>query len=283
MQALPTYEALQRPLPKYSAKSLYYKSVRLAMTTVGRLSKGVQIGLKYGFDSGVMLEYVYQNKAQGVTWIGQIIDRVYLNSVGWRGIRQRGDILKRVLKSTITETYQLGHHTKLLDVACGGGRYDLEVLANLPPDAVVAVLRDYKLENVESARSLARQLGVTARIEQANAFSDEDLRLVDRPNLVVVSGLHEIFPDDDLIRHHFQQISRILQPGGHLICTVQPYHPQLELIARSLNSHTGNPWVMRLRSVEQIQHWASDAGFGEFELTTDSFGIFGVMRAKKIG
>jgi hypothetical protein len=106
-----------------------------------------------------------------------------------------------------------------LDVACGGGRYDLEVLQEfeqkLGNNAIAATLRDYKLENVTKARQLATQFGVDAQIEQADAFNDEDLdRVLPRPNLVIVSGLHEILPNDALIKNHFQQLYRFLDSAA---------------------------------------------------------------------
>ena len=65
-----------------------FAPVRLGMKTLGRLSKGIQLGWRSGFDSGVTLDYVYENKAQGVTPLGRWMDRAYLESIGWRGIRQ---------------------------------------------------------------------------------------------------------------------------------------------------------------------------------------------------
>ena len=70
--------------------------------------------------------------------------------------------------------------------------------------------------------------------------------------------------------------------GGTLRYTVQPQHPQLELIARTLNAHTGGPWVMRLRSAELVQSWAEAGGFGDFRVRGDTLGIFGVVRARKL-
>lgn len=188
-QTLPSYDSLSRPLPIWHPKAIYYSLVRLLFQTIGQLSDGIRLGLKYGFDSGVMLEYVYRNRPSGITWFGKIIDRVYLDSQGWQGIRQRGEILKSVLRQVIQDNFEQGVTTNLLDVACGGGRYDLEVLLDFSGGAVNALLRDYKAENVQKAQELALHLGVSATIEQADAFNDDDLnRVLPPPNLIVVSG-----------------------------------------------------------------------------------------------
>jgi SAM-dependent methyltransferase len=260
--------------------------MNLSLKTIGKLSRGIQIGFQYGFDSGVMLEYVYKNQPSGITLLGTLIDWFYLNSQGWRGIRSRSQLMKTTLRRVLQSYQQQNIPCHLLDVACGGGRYDLEVLQEfeqeLGNNAIAATLRDYKLENVTKARQLATQFGVTAQIEQADAFNDEDLdRVMPRPNLVIVSGLHEILPNDALIKNHFQQLYRILDITGTLIFTIQPQHPQLEMIARTLPAHTGLPWVMRVRSWELIRQWAEVAGFENFQVQMESNGIFGVVTAEK--
>ncbi len=283
-KTLPAYETLMRPLPPFSFKAWYYGLMNLSLRSVGWLSHGVQIGYKYGFDSGVMLEYVYRNQPSGITPVGKLIDWVYLNSEGWRGIRNRAELLKTTLRQTLETYQQQGKPCILLDVACGGGRYDLEVLQQFPAESFKATLRDYKPENVTKAQQLSDRLGVFANIEQADAFSDADLnRVQPQPTIVLVSGLHEILPNDDLIRHHFEQLYRIMPSTSTLIFTIQPYHPQLELIARVLPSHTGQPWVMRLRSWALVQQWATAAGFKNLRVQMEPNGIFGVVTAQKIG
>src|SRR5213082_210582 len=44
--------------------------VRVGMKTGGRLSKGIDLGWRSGFDSGLSLDYVYENKPQGSTPLG---------------------------------------------------------------------------------------------------------------------------------------------------------------------------------------------------------------------
>jgi len=281
-KSFPTYEQLLLPLPIWNPKAWYYALMNLSLKTIGKLSKGVQIGFQYGFDSGVMLEYVYENKPRGITPLGTLIDWFYLNSQGWRGIRERSQLMKSTLRRVLQSYQQQNIPCNLLDVACGGGRYGLEILQEFRSTAIAATLRDYKSENVAKARQLALQFGVTAAIEQADAFNDSDLdRVQPRPNVVIVSGLHEILPNDQLIKHHFQQLYRILDDSGTLIFTIQPQHPQLEMIARTLPAHTGLPWVMRVRSWELVRQWAEVAGFQNFQVQMEPNGIFGVVTAGK--
>jgi SAM-dependent methyltransferase len=277
-------EALTKPLPVWSPKAWYYGAARSFMNSAGRLSDGIALGYRYGFDSGVMLEYVYQNKANGKFGIGKLIDRMYLNAPGWRGIRNRGRLLSNTLANTIEEkAADLDRPLRIVDLACGGGRYVLEALKATETCDIQAILRDYRQENVDSAASLAQDLGLNVTTQRADAFSDFDLEDIAawQPDIVIVSGLHEIFEDDELIEVHFRQVSALLQNGGTLLQTIQPTHPQLEFIARVLPAHTGKLWAMRLRPWELTREWARKAGLQIRTKIMENENIFGVVRFEK--
>jgi hypothetical protein len=142
VRRLPRYEDLQRPIPLWSPQAWYYGAQSLILRTVGRASCGVDLGYRHGFNSGVMLDYVYENRARGRWGIGALIDRSFLNAVGWRGIRQRKVHLKQVLRRIIEDRRARGQTTHIVDLAAGGGRYLLEVLSEAGPDGVTALLRD---------------------------------------------------------------------------------------------------------------------------------------------
>src|SRR5262249_26770527 len=109
-----TVDALRRPLPSYSLKSAYYASVRTLLKTVGNLSDGIRLGNRHGFDSGVMLDYVYKNQAGGRLLIGRLMDRIYLNAIGWRGIRLRRRLGIQSLKKWVAR--QRAGHTGDRDI-----------------------------------------------------------------------------------------------------------------------------------------------------------------------
>ncbi|QQG35787.1 MAG: class I SAM-dependent methyltransferase family protein [Micavibrio aeruginosavorus] len=284
MHSVP-YDQLIQPLPRYCFKALYYKAINSLMRGVGRWSTGIDLGYRYGFDSGVMLEYVYCNQAQGRYGIGVWLDRLYLNAPGWVGIRQRGELVREELKALAREKARnKSGPVKIVDLACGGGRYVLEALRDLSDLDVQAILRDYRVENVCCAQTLAQDMGIQAIIEQADAFSDDDLALIlkEQPDIVVVSGLHEIIDNDGLVARHLRQIAAILGQGGSLLLTIQPEHPQLEFIARVLPSHTGRMWVMRLRPCELTRRWVEEAGLYFVGKKMENKGIFGVIRVDKL-
>jgi SAM-dependent methyltransferase len=279
---VPSFEDLSRPLPAWHPKAWYYGSLSVAMRTIGRLSNGIDLGFRHGFDSGLMMEYVYDNHPRGRWFIGPAIDRAYLGAVGWRGIRQRKEHLKAALAAVLAERRAIGAETVIVDLAAGTGRYLLETLAEQGDEGVDALLRDLAPAGLEVARRRAAELGLrSVRFETGDAFSSAELEAIrPRPDVVVVSGLYEILPDDGLIRPHFGRVRSILAEDGAFIFTAQPRHPQHELIARTLVNRDGKPWVMRLRSIETLEAWAREAGFTRFDRRADAWGIFHVITAR---
>ena len=103
------------------------------------------------------------------------------------------------------------------------------------------------------------------------------------PNITIVSGLYELFPDNEKVLRSLRGIARAMHRGGILIYTGQPWHPQLELIARTLTSHRGHQaWVMRRRTQAEMDELAREAGFEKLEQWTDEWGIFTVSLAARI-
>jgi SAM-dependent methyltransferase len=251
----------------------------------GRLSRGIHLGWKHGFDSGVMLDYVYENRAQGVTPLGRLIDRFYLNAIGWRGIRVRRALLDRALRATIEQTHAAGRPVRILDIASGPGRYVLETIAGLRTIPVSAVLRDYKPENRDAAVQLRDRLGLSGvTVTAGDAFDRGSLAAVTpRPSIAVVSGLYELFPENEPVLGSLRGLADAVEPGGHLLYTNQPWHPQLEFIARVLRNREGQPWVMRRRTQAEMDALVRVAGFEKVSQETDSWGIFTVSVARRVG
>jgi len=281
------YDALIKPLAPLSPKGVYFAATRMALRTVGRLSAGMRIGLDSGFDSGAALDYVYQNCPQGITPIGKLLDWAYLNSIGWRGIRQRKEHLARLIRAVAQTLQQCGRPLRFLDIAAGHGRYLLEVLLELKKNKVPfdALLRDYSQPNVERGNTLIREMGLEREVcfETGDAFDADSLaRITPRPTLVIVSGLYELIPENAPLQASLAGIVASIEADGYLIYTNQPWHPQLELIARTLTSHRdGAPWIMRRRSQMEIDQLVEAAGFTKTEQLIDHWGMFSVSVARK--
>jgi alpha-beta hydrolase superfamily lysophospholipase len=276
---------LARPLPLFTPRGLYWAAARLGMKVAGWWSEGVRLGHATGFDSGATLDYIYRNQATGRGGIGRLIDRNYLDAIGWRGIRQRKAFLEELLGRAMRLLQAAGQPARLLDIAAGHGRYVLEAVANAAYRPQAVLLRDFSESNVHAGRALIRAHGLSdiAHFERADAFDPEAFdTLHPQPNIGVVSGLYELFPENDAVRHSLAGLARAIAAGGYLIYTNQPWHPQLEQIARTLTSHRGGrAWVMRRRSQAEMDQLVAEAGFTKLEQRIDEWGIFTVCLAQR--
>ncbi|PYJ76424.1 MAG: hypothetical protein DME77_05935, partial [Verrucomicrobia bacterium] len=242
--------------------SLKFAIARVGLKTAGRLSRGIELGWRTGFDSGVSLDYIYQNKARGAMGLGRMIDKSYLNSIGWRGIRQRKANLEKALCGLIQKVHNEGRPVQILDIAAGPGRYVLEAMRTRPEIPASVMLRDYKQENVDAARALAQEFGLDSVVAQrGDAFDRAALAAIEpRPTIGIVSGLYELFPSNELVLNSLRGLSDALEPGGYLIYTNQPWHPQIEFIAHVLRNREGQPWIMRRRTTAEMDQLVRASG-----------------------
>jgi alpha-beta hydrolase superfamily lysophospholipase len=279
--------ALGKPMPWYTPRGAYWAITRASLKFGGLLSRGIALGHSTGFDSGSTLDYVYRNQAQGAPLIGTMIDRTYLDSIGWRGIRVRKTHVEELLRKAFARVHAGGLPLRVMDVAAGHGRYVLDAIAAsaIKPESIL--LRDYSEINVRDGRALIAERGLysIAQFVRGDAFDRDDLSHVSpQPTVAVVSGLYELFPDNDQVSASLAGIAAAVPPGGCLVYTGQPWHPQLELIARALTSHRqGQAWVMRRRTQAEMDQLVEAAGFRKIDQRIDSFGIFTVSLAVREG
>ncbi|ENW92152.1 bifunctional alpha/beta hydrolase/class I SAM-dependent methyltransferase [Acinetobacter dispersus] len=281
-----TAEQLSSPLPAASIKNLFWNLTKRNLKLGSKFSHGLKIGEDTGYDSGSTLDFVYRNQGESKNFLGNIIDQQYLNAIGWRGIRIRKQHIEQLLAKYAKVLTKQRKDVRILDIAAGHGRYILDAVSELatPPKSVL--LRDYSQLNVDSGSALIQQrnLESIAQFELGDAFDTASLAKVKpKPNLVIVSGLYELFSDNDLLRQSLSGIHQAMLQGGFLIYTGQIWHPQQEFIARALTSHRqGDAWVMRLRSQAEMDALVEQAGFKKVDQCIDEFGIFTVSVAQKI-
>lgn len=279
-------DRLATPLPPLSLRGLYWAMTRASIRIGGLFSKGIATGIRTGFDSGSTLDYVYEDKARGLGPGGRLIDRQFLDAIGWRGIRQRKAHLEELIGKALVRLKAEGKPLRVLDIAAGHGRYVLDAVAKARTKPESIRLQDYSPVNVEKGTALIVERGLiyVASFHKADAFDADGLAATTpAPTLAVVSGLYELFPDNDLIVASLGGLARAMQPGSLLIYTGQPWHPQLEMIARALTSHRGGAaWIMRRRSQQEMDQLVAAAGFRKIEQRIDPWGIFTVSLAERV-
>ncbi len=272
-------------MPWWSPSGLSFSGQKLFLRTLGRWAGGIQLGLETGFDSGASLDYVYRNQPSGITPLGRFIDWSYLNAIGWRGVRVRRQMLESLLSQAMNSLQQQGRPVRILDVAAGHGRYVLECVqrSGVPVESIL--LRDFDADNVAAGQAAIARYGLAnARFEQGDAFDAAALGAIfPKASVSIVSGLYELFPSNEAIQESLRGIAAATEPGGVLLYTGQPWHPQLEMIARTLSSHRGGaPWIMRRRTQEELDQLVAAAGFRKVAQRIDPTGLFTVSRAERL-
>jgi hypothetical protein len=174
-----------------------------------------------------------------------------------------------------------------MDIAGGAGRYLLDVLADPESGADLKILcRDWSESALATGSASARDMGLSERITylRGDAFDEASLASVEpKPSVAVVSGLYELFPENDRLQRSLRGLFSAVNAGGWLIYTCQPWHPQVEMIARTLTNRDGKFWVMRRRPQGEMDALVEAAGFRKEKQWIDEFGIFTVSIARKPG
>ena len=275
-RSMPTFEELLLPLPLYSPRRWYYALASFFLRSIGLSSEGIKIAYKRGFDSGMIMNYIYNNVPSGRFYVGELIDRAFLNQVTCKAFRAIKDIQKNMIKEYIHE--RDGNATFVVDLASGRADYLYEVLQEVEAP-VKALLRDIDQRALAESRENAKKLGFEDLVsyEVADALDSESLKRINpRPSLVIEVGLYGIIHDDALIRSHFKDLKNILNPAAVLF-NVQTYNPQIELIARTLKNQAGERCVWHLRAAGLVIDWAEEAGFKEPNVIMDPYGIYAVV------
>ena len=279
-------EELSTPLPQGSLRDRYWKLAKANLKFGSKFSTGLKIGEDTGYDSGSTLDFVYRNQPESKGFIGKLMDKQYLAAIGWRGIRVRKIHIEELLKKQARKLTEQGRDVRMLDIASGHGRYILDAVAGFEKRPASVLLRDYSDINVAAGQKLIeeRKLSDIAQFVHGDAFNTESLATITpKVNLAVVSGLYELFNDNDLLRRSLKGLEQAVEQGGYLVYTCQIWHPQQEFIARALTSHRqGDAWVMRMRSQAEMDALVEQAGFRKIDQRIDEFGIFTVAVAQKL-
>lgn len=261
-------------------EKIFYSIQKFSMRTFGFLSKGISLGLKYGFDSGISLDYIYKNQTNGKLLIGKFIDRFYLNQIGWRGVRERKKNLLSLIEEKITS---LGEkNVKILDVAGGTGNYLFDIKEKYPK--IKILINEFKKSNIEVGEEVIKKNNwENISFINYDCFDKETYKKINyTPNIVIISGVFELFEDNKILENTISGVAKILDKNGAVIYTGQPWHPQLKQIALVLNSHKGHgkSWLMRRRSEKELDSLFENYNLKKEKMLIDNNGIFTVSLAE---
>jgi ubiquinone/menaquinone biosynthesis C-methylase UbiE len=237
-----------RPRP-----SLYHLLLRAFMRSVGRLSDGIRLGYSVGFDSGTMVDYVYRNKAHGITPFGTLIDRIMLNHKVWRAVRERRTMLIEQARALLAEDPA----AVVFDVAAGPGSY----LFELPRAEIWA--SDYSPDEVERGRQRAQSEGRDdIRFVRADAF-DTSTWPKPRFDILIASGFFDILETDADVKRLLEAGTKATGPGGRWVFSVMEGHPDLLMLRDVLVNYNLQSWTAVTRSAEDLLAMAEPLGWRE--------------------
>ena len=261
-------------------EKIFYSIQKFSMKAFGFLSKGMSLGLKYGFDSGISLDYIYKNRANGKLLIGKFMDRFYLNQIGWAGVRERKKNLLNLIEEKINNLGE--ENIKILDVAGGTGNYLFDIKEKYPK--VEILINEFKKSNIEVGEEVIKKNNLeNISFVNYDCFDKETYKKINyTPNIVIISGVFELFEDNNMLENTISGVTEILDKNGAIIYTGQPWHPQLKQIALVLNSHKGNnkSWLMRRRSEKELDSLFEKYNLKKERMLIDNNGIFTVSLAE---
>lgn len=261
-------------------EKIFYSIQKFSMRTFGFLSKGMSLGLKYGFDSGISLDYIYKNQTNGKLLIGKFIDRFYLNQIGWRDVRERKKNLLSLIEEKINSLGE--ENVKILDVAGGTGNYLFDIKEKYPK--VKILINEFKKSNIEVGEKVIKKNNwENISFINYDCFDKETYKKINyTPNIIIISGVFELFENNKMLENTISGVAEILDKNGAVIYTGQPWHPQLKQIALVLNSHKGNgkSWLMRRRSEKELDSLFENYNLKKEKMLIDNDGIFTVSLAE---
>lgn len=260
--------------------NLNFKFQKWSLNTIGKISKGMEIGLKHGFDSGASLDYVYHNQPQGKLGVGKMMDKNYLEAIGWTGIRIRKQHLIQFLEQKIKSLQQEGRKVKILDIAGGTGNYLFDIKEKYPE--VEIVVNEFVKANIEIGEKVIQEKKYqNIRFTNFDCFNPETYKKLNfEPNITIVSGILELFGDNEMASKAIQGVNSISEKNSFIVYTGQPWHPQLKMIAYVLNNHQNKDWIMRRRSQKELDRMMIFNNIQKENMLIDDFGIFTVSSGK---
>jgi len=262
---------------------IYKKVIRSLMLTskLGRQSVLGEAATGYNFD------HMYENKPQGFNLIGGLIDRVLLNLPAVRATRNRRRNVVKILSNEIENHRMESKTTKIIDLACGTGRYLSDVTSTFRGEKVEIVGVDYDRKSLQLGQELAQKHNIpeaNVRFVKGNIFR---LRLLKRfgrnidwrPNIVVASGL-TVYIDDEKVLEMLRQVYEGLDKGGLFLFDSQENNPSRKLMEKLGTTREG-PWVLFYRPPSVWRKWLSDFGYTNIVVSSDPWRMYNLCTARK--
>lgn len=263
---------------------LYKKIIRniMLMSKLGRQSVLGEASTGYNFD------HMYENKAEGFHFVGKLVDRVLLNLPAVQATRLRRINIDKILINEIENHALEGRGTRIVDIACGAGRYLMDVGKMFEGRNVEILGVDYDQKSILHGEDLANKYGIaesSIRFVRGNVFH---LRLLKRlgksmdwrPNIIISSGL-TVYVDDKTVLEILRQVYEALDENGLFLVDSQESNPSRKLMEKVCNTKEGS-WVLYYRPPDFWRKHLYEIGFRDILISQDKWNMYNLCTARKV-
>jgi len=269
---------------KEFVENFFYKKIvrnLILLSSLGRRSVLGEAATGYNFD------YMYENKAHGFLGIGWLIDKALLNLPAVQATRNRRSDIIKILNGEISDHRSQSKTTRILDLACGAGRYLTDIAKQYSNSEIEIVGIDCDRKSLELAEELRQKEGIpksTVRFAKGDVFKLRVLKQLGRqinwrPNIIIASGL-TVYINDAKVTDMLKQIYEGLEKGGLLLIDSQESNPSRKLMEKALKTKEG-AWVLYYRSPAQWRQWLCEFGFEDIVVSRDQWGMYNLCSARK--
>jgi SAM-dependent methyltransferase len=225
---------------------------------LARYSEGLRLVVDHGPKSGAVFEYACRNQPCGSGPFGRWVDKKFLRSRRWQGLRQRTETTKAIVAEILALRRAAGRTTMILDLASGTAPYLRELAREYGGDDLIIAAHDRDPRQLVLGRELVA-------VEQLQNFTfavgdatDEASYLTRHdPDIILAVGVFQSLRDDEAVRTVMRLALSYLSPGGCFVCTTLA-KPNVRVVDSFGSSRA-------IRSAETIATWLRDAGFTDID------------------
>ncbi len=262
---------------------IYKRVIRNILLTskLGRQSVLGEAATGYNFD------HMYAKISAGYYGIGKIIDFILLRLPAVKATRARKDKIIEILSNEILALKKKDDVARIMDVACGAGRYLTDIESKFDQSDVEIIGVDFDRKSLNLGKELAAANNISERqlrYFKGNVFCLGHLKNFGKsinwkPNIIIASGLVE-YLDEESTKRVFGQVYEGLTDSGLFIFFSQQANPSQKLMEKVCTTKEG-PWVLYYRKSEILHGWLWQTGFRSISIMTDKWGMYNLFKIRK--
>ena len=271
-----------------SIDSLRRAASRTSLRAFGPASVGIGLAMKSGLDSSAVVEHVCRNVPAGASTLGRYLDGRFLASLPAKALRARATNLERAIRTASERIRATGLPVRIVDLAAGDGHHVMDAIHKLAilPESVLLCESDE--ERVTEATRFAheRNLGGILRIVRAHRHDEQWIASLAPHTTIAIAPLQELASDPPrTVQTVLGGLARAIPPGGCMIHSTGPHHPEWHRHAAALMPISENSADRAGTALCQadLDRCIESAGFNLHDRWVDEWGVFSVSLCIRAG